>query len=529
MSFLSDWLKHGGKAPSKLGRFSVVNDMWDVRWFEQMLDEMRTFDAERRALCEVAETGSGLWADIFFAFNKVGPELVDPGEMQARYLINRAVIEQAMELAEFDRLKQWTEGDPVATASACITMRPELEQLYDRTKTAQKRAEELQRLQEELAQAQAEKRDLDALVTEWSASNDPTAEENEAQAADYQQQQQLIDAGIEQLQAQLDGEAEAFELEMDTNGAIIHALLKGAMGKAAEDAENEAAMAQMWGLAPGQLVRMPADARLALAKRMNNERFRRMAELFGPLQRLLNTEQMRRANRIPEEVYDIELGRDLEHVLPSEFGKLVTEGGKRQFYADFTEGRLLQYLLRGTDKVARGGIVCCIDNSGSMEGDRELWAKAIGLCLLNLARKQKRRFTGIHFGSASEIMVFDFNREEDFDIEKVLAFAEYFFNGGTNFVAPMSLALDHVRAEFDGEGASQSDIVFITDGECGVPTKWKDTFLAEMKRIGSTMWGFNIGGRKGDQPLHELCEGKVGTIADVLDSTKDVRKIFAGL
>lgn len=529
MSFLSDWLKQGGRAPSKLGRFSIVNDQWDVRWFEQMLDEMRTFDAERRALCEIAETGNGLWGDMFFAFNKVGPELVDPGDMQSRYLINRMVMEQAMALGEYDRLKQWTEGDPVATASACITMRPELEQLYDRTRTAQKRAEEVQRLQEELVQAQAEQRDLDALVAEWSETNDPTAEENVAQATDYQAAQQLIEEGIEKLQAALGGAAEALQQEMDTNGAIVHALLRGAMGKAADAAEEMSAMARMWGLEPGELIRMPAKERLALARRMNNERFRRMAELFGPLERLLSTEQQRRVNKVPEEVYDVEIGRDLERVLPSEYGKLVTDAGRMQFYADFTEGKLLQYAMRGTDRVARGGIVCCLDNSNSMKGDRELWSKAIGLCLLDLARKQKRSFWGIHFGSASEIMEFDFSRGSDFDIDKVLAFAEFFFNGGTNFESPLSLALDHVRTEFDRDGASQSDIVFITDGECGVPTKWKTTFLTEMKRIGSTMWGFNIGGHASDQPLHELCGGKVATIGDVLDSTKDVRKVFAGL
>ncbi len=528
MSFLSDWLKQGGRHPSLLGRFSIQNDQWDVQWFEQMLEEMRTFDAERRALCEIAETGNGLWADIFIAFNRVGPELVDPAEMQARYLINREVMDQAMKLAEFARLKQWTEGDPVATASACITMRPELEQIYDRTRTAQKRAEEVQRLQEELAQAQEEQRDLDALVAEWSASNDPTAEENQGQAADYQQAQDLIEQGIEQLTAQLDAEATALEVDIQTNGAIVHAMMKGAMDKAATEAETAAEMATMWGLDPGKLVRMPAAERLALAKRMNNERFRRMAELFGPLSRLLATEQQRRVNKVPEEVYDVEMGRDLEHVLPSQFGMLV-DGRKYQFYSDFVEGKLLQYALRGTEKTARGGIVCCIDNSNSMKGDQELWAKAIGLCLLNLARKQKRRFTGIHFGSASELMEFDFSREEDFDIDKVLAFAEYFFNGGTNFVRPLSLALDHVRTEFDSEGATQSDIVFITDGKCGVPDKWKTSFLTEMRRIGSTMWGFNIGGQAGDEPLHELCEGKVATIGDVLDSTKDVRKVFAGI
>ncbi len=536
MSFLDDWRKYGGQRPSDLGRFSVEADKWDVKRFEQMLREMRPFDAERSALCEVAETGNGLWADAFFAFNKVDPHLVDPGSLQAKYGINRAVMGEAMQLAEYERLKQWTAGDQVAAAGACIAMRPELEQLYDRTKTAQKMAEELQQKMEDLVAAQQEQRDLDELVRDWSEHNPPEVPDGttcnfpttqEAQAAAYQAQQDDLAAQVAAAEAAVEAAGGDLSTEMGNAMPGVTSLLKGALGKAAAEAEDLAAMAHMWGVDPGTLIRLPAAKRMELAKRMNNERFKRMAELFGPLEAALQLEQKRRVNDVPEEPYDLTMGNELERVLTAEFANLMHPVLKLDFYRRFLEGELLQYEMKGQERVARGGIVCCIDNSGSMKGDNELWAKAIGLCLLHMARTQKRKFYGIHFGSSHEIMEFDFS--VDYSVEKVLDFAEYFFGGGTSFQEPMDLALSRLRAEFDTTGATTADIVFITDGACGVPGPWKDKWLAEMDRIGATMWGLLIGGHRGDQPLRDLCCNKVATVSDLLNPDADLRKIFAGL
>jgi uncharacterized protein with von Willebrand factor type A (vWA) domain len=531
VSFLDEWLKRGGKHPSKLGRNSVQADRWDFRRFEEMLEEMRPFEADRRALCEVATTtGNGLWADAFFAFNKVDPKLADPDSMQARYLINRAVMEQAQKLPEWLRLRHWTTGDAVGAAGACIAMRPDLEQLYDRTKTAQERAEELQEKMAQLAAAQQEQRDLDDLVKDWTEANDPEAEENQEQAADYQNQQQLIEEQIAQMQADAEATAAGLDQELEGQAGGMRAILKSAMGRAADEAEALAATARMWGLEPGQLMRMPAAERLKLAKRTNTEEFRRMADVFGPMERLMAAEQQRRVIDVPEEVYDVGLGNDLERVLPSRLATLGHPVLRLEFAKDFAERRLPVYEMRGHESVARGGIVFCMDNSGSMAGDRELWAKAVGLCLLHLAKQQGRSFWGIHFGSQHEIREFDFSRDREHSVQDVIDFAEFFYNGGTNFVRPLSLALDHLRTEFDHDGAVDADIVFATDGQCGVPEHWKQTFLAEMERIDAKMWGISIGGSRQDQPMFDLCEGRVATIADVLTSTgDDIREIFAGV
>jgi uncharacterized protein with von Willebrand factor type A (vWA) domain len=653
VGFLEDWARNGGKRPDKLGRFTIAADKWDVRRFEQMLEEMRSFDAERYALCETVETGNGMWADAFNAFMKVDPKLVDPGELNPRYLLNRQVMDEAQDLGEFTRLKQWTEGDQVAAAGACIAIRPDLEQLYDKAKTQDEKAKELEQKMIELAQAQAElddiDRDLDELYEDWDieppqpeqdqagqdsqcqfcgaeieqdeqgawvddtggdgcpgddeGNNDngthqpgegqggegegeggqgegegegqgsgtadqpggeghgdgegegqPTDQpgkgkrpskkpgrrrgrgkgpknqaEAERKASDYQKQKQLIAAQKARLEAELNRLGKDLEQELEENRSGVRQIMKAALAKAADEYEAMNAVAQMWGLDPGELIRLPAEKRLELAKRLNNERFKRMADMFGPMERLMHMEQRRRVNDIPEEVYDVGIGADLERLLPTEYAKLLHPMRRLEFYKDFTEGRLQQYEMRGHDNVARGGIVLCLDNSGSMQGDRELWGKAVALCLLHLSREQKRNFYGIHFGSSYEIMEFDFE-QEGYDLDRIIEYAEFFFNGGTDFMRPLSVALDKLKAEFAAKGAVDADIVFITDGQCGVDEAWKTEFLSEIERIEAQVWGILIDetSRKATEPLNELCGGKVATVKEIL-SGEDITKIFGGV
>jgi Mg-chelatase subunit ChlD len=58
---------------------------------------------------------------------------------------------------------------------------------------------------------------------------------------------------------------------------------------------------------------------------------------------------------------------------------------------------LMQFKLEGKEKEGKGPLIVCIDNSGSMAGEREEWAKGFALGLLTIAKKQKREFCIIHF------------------------------------------------------------------------------------------------------------------------------------
>jgi uncharacterized protein with von Willebrand factor type A (vWA) domain len=140
---------------------------------------------------------------------------------------------------------------------------------------------------------------------------------------------------------------------------------------------------------------------------------------------------------------------------------------RKLFHKKFAEGQLMQYKLRSTIKEQKGPIICCIDNSGSMSGDNELWSKALGLGLLEIAIKQKRKLVILHFGSSGEkIKRFDF-KSGDAPLDRKIAMAEYFLGGGTDFEYP----LNHARKIIEEEHP-KADIIFITDGICDITSKW---------------------------------------------------------
>ena len=146
------------------------------------------------------------------------------------------------------------------------------------------------------------------------------------------------------------------------------------------------------------------------------------------------------------------------------------------FKADLVDGKLLQYALSGHAKKSKGPIICCIDESGSMGGQLEYWAKAVALALLDTAQRENRDFLVIHYSgeySPRQLPEHDFPKNSPPDIEKTIAMAEKFINGGTNFEPPLKLAMEYIdnKPEF-----SKADIVFITDGEAPLTNDFVDKF-----------------------------------------------------
>jgi uncharacterized protein with von Willebrand factor type A (vWA) domain len=197
------------------------------------------------------------------------------------------------------------------------------------------------------------------------------------------------------------------------------------------------------------------------------------------------------------------------------------------FLVRLAEGELLQYSVQGADELGRGGIVMCIDCSGSMQGQPELWAKAVMLSLLHQARAQRREMHVIEFSAAGQTTHFGFVKPGDFTAERIMDAAAANYGGGTDFHSPMQVALGLLTDEFARTGATRADVVFATDDECGVRPEFMQHYLSEMHRIGARTYGLDMSGG----PPHEtgslmtMCEGRVAQITD-LRSGRDVRPIL---
>lgn len=425
-SFLEEFL-HGNKGKrdinlDALNRNAINHDKWDDEDFQHVMDEMKELSAAEDKLTDVVETGSSAFADQFFSLIKANPELAPKGSMRPSHQVNHAVAAEAMELQEWEELRLYSTGDEIASALGCIAMEPELEILFDKLKKEQEMAKQLQEQLEQWNELNNQESSLDDLIRQLEEEGGDTSQA-QAQKDQVGNQKNQLEQSMGQGQNELDQ-------SMQGKAQDIKSAMKQAMGQAAAQAEQAEDTAQAWGLDPGTLQRMPYEKRIELAKKLNNERFRKIAKLFGPMHRMAFAEQQRKTVYTPEEIYDVEMGNDLSRVLAVELLQTRHPLLKLDFFRRFVEGSLIQYKLKGTEKLAKGGIIFCEDGSGSMSGDREIWAKAVGLTLLQIAKAQKRPFYGIHFGGPRQIKCFDFRDPKNATVEQVIEFAEAFFGGG---------------------------------------------------------------------------------------------------
>jgi uncharacterized protein with von Willebrand factor type A (vWA) domain len=144
--------------------------------------------------------------------------------------------------------------------------------------------------------------------------------------------------------------------------------------------------------------------------------------------------------------------------------------------------------LRDDEQKGKGPMVVCLDVSSSMQGDKELWGKAVTLTLMDIARRQRRLFRAVLFSSgADSLRVIDVNRERRYEPElgKVMELAEYFPGGGTEFERPLDAAMELIAHK----KLRRADIVIITDGECQVSPQWLAALNARKQELQFKIFG----------------------------------------
>lgn len=215
-----------------------------------------------------------------------------------------------------------------------------------------------------------------------------------------------------------------------------------------------------------------------------DERLARIALLAGKFKRIAAAKQKAKVRHGADEVSDIELGSNLSRTLPSELAKLSHPLLRREFLASLLEGKVMQYRLSGTDSLGRGPLVVCLDKSGSMEGQEDIWATAVALALLDIAKRQKRPFALLAFDG-------EVKRQDIVPVDGQLPEETLFTacTGGTNITGVLARAMSVIH---DSNGAmKKADVVLITDGESDTGGAPAIRHLAEELRV--TVLGVGIG------------------------------------
>lgn len=504
-----------GRDASKMSRHNIESDKWDQQDLEMIMAEMHSYARAVDKLCEIAtESGGGMSDDALLALLKLAPARVPDEIIRPTHRVNGRVLDEMVVLPKYHELRSMgTVGDTISSALGFEVLEESLEEIFDRLQQAMEAAKRAEGKMIERLKAQEDLRDAEQMLEDMH---------NPELIAELQE---LID----QLGQEIADAMGEMESELDANTPSIRAQLTAGLDKAAKQLGDEQNAAKMFGLEPGELTRLPAEKRLAMAKLIKDKpNLARLAELVGPMKRLAFTCQRRKVEYAVDEVYELELGNDLARIIPDELIRLHKPQTRRSFLVDYSEERLQQYKLRGEEAVGKGAIILCSDSSGSMGGERDIYAKAIGLTFGDMAKAQKREFKAILFGSQHEISVHDFPDPASYTFDKILDYAEYFFGGGTVFTTPLTIALEHLQKQHDALGSVNGDIVFLTDGHAHIPDEFMKEFKAEQERLRFQVFGVCIGGAPTADPLHTLCDGKVISVQQ-LTSGEDLTDIFTNL
>ena len=199
------------------------------------------------------------------------------------------------------------------------------------------------------------------------------------------------------------------------------------------------------------------------------------------------------------EIEQIELGNDLQHLLPVETAILSEKQTESLFYLKFAMRKLqlfankpknesqakMEQQHNAKPRLEKGPIIVSIDTSGSMAGRPEQLAICLLTQLLRMAKKQKRHCFLIQFSVRAKYL--DLSRPNAW--AKVNSFVEDRFSGGTDGEQMLDAALNMLySAKY-----AMADVLIISDFEFNEPKPSTQERMRKEHKKGTRFYGLQIG------------------------------------
>lgn len=443
---------------------------FDIDVFHEMVDDHEAMQESIDGGSEEYAPFVNLSEDIFGSLYKRKPELVDEMDMTGFTSFNHGLMEHAMDSEHYKSLHANTKGDYLSSAIGTQVLQQEVvneikqykQALIDKREGKEHSSDHADA--GEIIENVNNQKKIQDSIDDLTSGGDASLTPEEAQKlAEYQQI-------LSQLKGEISGkQAEAAKLQQNLKSAAKRGIKKADM-----DVQDVKDTITTWGLDSGNGQRISVDNRRSAIERIRrSERLKKLTPLIGRMKKIA---QKSKTKKMPDgfSIDDVETGRNIEKVLPSEMARLAHPVMKSGFYADYQSGSLLQYKKSSIENIGQGPVIFCHDKSGSMSGQPDDWAVAVALAMLETAQKEKRNYAYIPYESNIMSSYVKNIAPGEADPQDILDIAELGVQGGTNFMAPLSEALVCLKSDRYKKG----DIVFVTDGECSIT----DNFLADFKK-----------------------------------------------
>lgn len=512
-----------------------------IKCYQVDIDEYNEFVADSPVMqqtvkegMEILPTFEYLYQDIYMSLCKYRPELVPETEMFTSTRLNRGILKNLINTPEYISLRQHCRmdkfnagiGTEIIAKEAIDILRQAIQQIKDLQK--QKDAlDDLMEKEQEIDDLMAENEELDELIDDMMQDGDTTG------AANARAQQEANEQSIKSAKELANKIAEMCDDLVDENSdeaVQISRQMGNVLTEAGEEVREVSSYVDSWGLGGGSQSKVSfQNKKDALERIRRSSKLRKFTDAIGRFKESAITEQKKKAKHGAVEIKSVTLGDQIQDTLPSERMMLCNDTTKPDFYRKMSEKQLMIYKKEAHKQKNKGPIIACVDTSGSMQGDEELWSKAMTVALMEIAQLQKRDFACIIYSSHADKPIII--KKDEVAPQKVIDVAERFHNGGTNFQCALEEALKLLNDSTFKEG----DIVFITDGDCGISDQFlkKYKHAKEEKEFKTQGIVINLGGGHcSDSTLKEFCDTitPISDVADLKDGDSELNKtIFSSI
>ena len=503
----------------------------DIDIYNDIVDQSPVMQQTLEEGEELLPTFKYLHQDIFLSLYKYKARVLPEVDMHISTRMNRGIISNLINTPEYISLRQTCRMDQFNAALGTEIIGREaidiLREAIEKLKDLEQKKDAMDRLMEEeekIDELIEDIGDIDELIEDAKRAG------NGSLAAQLEQERQAKEQSVATLKAMANKIAEDCDelIEDDELVSEVSTTMGSTLTETGKQVQEVSELCEAWGLGTGENCQVAfQNKKDAIERIRRSSKLHQLTDLVGKFKESAIVEQKKKAKHGAVEIKGVTTGDKIQDTLPSDRMNLCNDITKGDFYRRMSEHGLLQYSKESNKQKNKGPIIVCVDTSGSMQGDEEIWSKALTVGILEVAQMQKRDFACIIYSSHADKPIVI--KKDEIAPQKIIDCAERFHNGGTSFEAPLNEALELIK----DSTFKNADIVFITDGDCYVSDNFSRKFkqIKEDKDFRTLGVLVNMGcGHVSDSSLKEFCDNitLVSDIADLNDGNSEVNKSIFG-
>ena len=503
----------------------------DIDIYNDIVDQSPVMQQTLEEGEELLPTFKYLHQDIFLSLYKYKARVLPEVDMHISTRMNRGIISNLINTPEYISLRQTCRMDQFNAALGTEIIGREaidiLREAIEKLKDLEQKKDAMDRLMEEeekIDELIEDIGDIDELIEDAKRAG------NGSLAAQLEQERQAKEQSVATLKAMANKIAEDCDelIEDDELVSEVSTTMGSTLTETGKQVQEVSELCEAWGLGTGENCQVAfQNKKDAIERIRRSSKLHKLTDLVGKFKESAIVEQKKKAKHGAVEIKGVTTGDKIQDTLPSDRMNLCNDITKGDFYRRMSEHGVLQYSKESNKQKNKGPIIVCVDTSGSMQGDEEIWSKALTVGILEVAQMQKRDFACIIYSSHADKPIVI--KKDEIAPQKIIDCAERFHNGGTSFEAPLNEALELIK----DSTFKNADIVFITDGDCYVSDNFSRKFkqIKEDKDFKTLGVLVNMGcGHVSDSSLKEFCDNitLVSDIADLNDGNSEVNKSIFG-